>query len=231
MKKLYTVGLVNVVVCMTIAFWVPSASANGFSLLVWLSGGANVTAVLPVEDESELELVSLNVGGLGVATRLLCSGVLDGWVSSGSLDYVSEVLSLGGTAIPTTVLTGTALLCENSGGCTEPEVWADVPFESEVESMLAGTESVPVDLLVKAGWYQQCLVLGVTSAELCEFTEIATELVNEGNGTVKNVFSTTFQELAELKLAACTSGGLETGELNGSGSILESGVTLSVSME
>jgi len=214
---------------------VSAASAVEFLLALWLEGGSPVTSILLVESEGELELTGLNAGNLKIKVKVLCSGILDGWVGPESLDFISELLVLGGTrAIPTATLTGEALLCTNIENCTEPEVWADVPFESEVELMVDGAETFFVDLLFKAGYYVQCLVAGVTIAELCEQTEAnpgIVKLTNEANGTVDGEFLDSFQTLGGGVLGTCTLGGAESSEVSGLGITLETGVSLSVSSE
>jgi len=235
MKRFHVVAVALVAVFAVSMAAVSAASAVEFLLALWLANGEPVTAALLVETEGELELTSLNAGGLGITTKLLCSGILDGWVGPESLDFISELLSLNGTLIPTTVLTGTPLLCANSGNCTEPEVWADVPFETEVELMIDGASTILVDLLLKAGWYAQCLILGVTASELCESPTEGTagEVTNEANGTVAGLLSQAFQELSGGLKGTCSLGGAETAEVQsvGAGITLEPGVTLSVSSE
>jgi hypothetical protein len=235
MKRFHVVAVALVAVFAVSMVAVAASSAVEFLLALWLANGEPVTAALLVETEGELELVSLNAGGLGITTKLLCSWIFDGWVGSESLDFVSELLSLNGTLIPTTSLTGTPMLCANSGNCTEPEVWADVPFETEVELMIDGASTFLVDLLLNAGWYAQCLILGVTAAELCESPAegVVAISTNEANGTVGGELSDAIQELSGGTLGACTLGGAGTTEINSIGKAftLEPGVTLSVSSE
>jgi hypothetical protein len=202
-----------------------------FLSALWLESGSPVSAILSTESEGELELVGNNGGGLGIKVAVLCSGILDGWIGPNGLDYTSELLTLAGTAVPSTALTGTPLACTNNANCTKPEVWADAPWESETVLMVVGTETFYVDLLFNAGWTMQCEILGTKVEELCSAAETAVKLTNEVSGTVDTEFSFAFQALAELSLDNCTSGGTETGEVNGLGILLESGVTLSVSSE
>jgi hypothetical protein len=204
-----------------------------FLLALWLEGSTPVTTILPVEAEGELELVSLNAANLKITTKLLCSGIFDGWIGPESLGAASELLTLGGVAEPLTPLTGTALLCTNDGNCTEPEVWAaGLPWEGEVElAEVLGVGSFFVGIGFKGGWYAQCLILGVTASETCEAPESVGELTNETNGTVDGTTSDAFTQLMGYKLGNCTSGGAESAELNGLGILLESGVSISVSSE
>jgi hypothetical protein len=231
MKRFHVMAVALVAVFAVSMVAVAASSAVEFLLALWLANGEPVTAALLVETEGELEIVASN--GLGVTAKSLCSWILDGWVGSESLDFVSELLSLSGTLIPTMVLTGTPLLCANSGGCTEPEIWADIPFESEVVLMIDGTETFLVDLLVKAGWYAQCLILGVTTSELCETPAegLAMEVRNEVNGTVAGFASEAFQVLSGGTPFVCTSGRLDEVNSVGASITLEPGVTLSVSSE
>jgi hypothetical protein len=232
MKRIHILAAALVAAFAVTVVVVASASAVEFLLALWLDGGAPVSAELLLENEGELELVTLNGGGFGVVAKVLCSGILDGSVSPESLDFISELLTLAGVAVPLTALTGTALLCTNIQNCTEPEVWAaNLGWETEVELMVDGTETFFVDLILNGGWYAQCLVLGITTSETCTSTETAVLLTNEANGTVDGEFSDAFQTLAGLKLGNCTVGGAETAEVNGLGITLESGVTLSVSSE
>jgi hypothetical protein len=228
MKRFYMLAAVFVAAAITSIGAAASASAVEFALAIWLENSNSIITQLAVESEGELEYTSLNSGGLGIKTTVLCSGIMDGWVSGESLGHVSELLTLAGVAVPTTTLTGTPLLCTNDTNCTEPEVWGDVPFETEAELMEEGTESFFVNLLFKTGWYVQCLILGTTVSELCEAEQGIAKLTNETNGTVDGELSEAFQLLAGGKLATCTLGGTETGEINGLDFILAPATTLSV---
>jgi hypothetical protein len=204
---------------------VASASAVEFLLALWLDGGTLVSTGLVVENEGELELVKLNVGGLGIRVKVLCSGTLDGWVGPESLGFISELLTLAGGGI------GTALLCANDENCTEPELLpANLGWGTEVELMVDGAETFFVELMLNLGWHLQCLMLGITSSETCEAAEIVGKLTNEANGTVDEELSDGFQTLAGLKLINCSTSTEET-EINGLIRIVESGVTLVVSSE
>jgi hypothetical protein len=204
---------------------------------LWLESGVAVSSTLLVETEGELELISKNAGGLGIASKVLCSSILDGWIGTGGLDFISELLTLGGVAVPSTELTGTALLCTNISNCTEPEVWASkLGWETEAEltetvAEDGGTTVSFNDLIFNSGWYVQCLILGVTASETCSAPEAAAKLTNEAGGTVDNEFSDEIQEHSALKLGNCTLGGTETSEINGLEITLAPGVTLSVSSE
>ena len=232
MKRFQVVFVSLLAILAVSAVVVSAASAVEFLLALWLENGAPVTATLLIESEGELELIGRNGGGLGIKVSVLCSGIIDGWVGPESLDFLSELLTLGGTrTVPSTALTGEALLCTNVENCTEPEVWADLPSESEVELMVDGTETFFVDLVFKDGFYVQCLVAGVTVSELCEGEPAIIKQTNEANGTVDSEYSDAFSTLGGGKLANCTLGGAESNETNGLAITLESGVSLSISSE
>jgi hypothetical protein len=234
MKRINMLAVALVAVFAASMGVVAVASAVEFLLALWLDGGAAVTALLPVVNTGELELVSLNAAGLGLVAKTLCSGILDGWVGPESLGHISELLTLAGVAVPTTVLTGTPLLCAEvaGGNCKEPEVWAAaLGWDTETELMVDGTETFFVNLILSGGWYAQCLFLGITSSETCSAAETAVKLTNEAGGVVDAEFSDLFQTLATLKLGNCTSGGAESAEVNGLATVSETGTTLTVSSE
>ena len=232
MKRFYvlTIALATTLLASVFVAATP-ASAVEFALAIWLESGNPITAQLAVENEGEFEFTSTNGGGLGVKVKVLCSGILDGWISNESLGFISELLTLSGVGVSLEPLTGTALLCANTENCAEPEVWADVPFETETEEMLDGEEFFFADLIFKASWYVECLILGAAVSELCEAEPGVAKLTNEAGGTVDAEFSDAFQVLAGGKLATCTNGGAETGEMNGLEIVLVAGTSLSVSEE
>jgi hypothetical protein len=207
-----------------------SASAVTFLLAQWLFNGAAVTTALLTEAPGELELVNTNAGGLGVTSKLLCSGIFDGWVGPESLDFTSEVLTLTGALVSSTELVGTNTAeCSNIANCESPKVWPDgIPGETEVELMVDGTEEFFVDLLFKAGWYVECTILGFKISELCSAEQTAVQLTNEATG-VDSTFSDAFQTLAGLPLALCGESLREVGEVNGLGTTIDPEGTLTVS--
>jgi hypothetical protein len=209
---------------------VASASAVTFLLAEWLINNTAVTGILLDEAAGELELKALNGGGFGVKSEVKCSGVFDGWIGEDGLDLNSELLSLSGEVISSTELSGKALSCTNIKECTTPTVWPDgLPMETLAELMEEGTEKFFVDLLFNAGWYVECTTIFGKIAELCSAAETAVQLTNETNGTVDATFSDTFQVLAGLKLANCTVGGTEQGEVNGLGIITPDAGSLEIS--
>jgi hypothetical protein len=228
-RKTVTVAALLAVVCGSMLAAAPSASAVEFLLALWLDNGEPIDSIIPVQFEIEELIENRNAGGVGIIVHVTCSHILDGWVGPESLSHTSEVLSLGGKEVPATPLSGTALLCENVQNCSEPEVWQVKVGDMEVESMVDGTETFFVDLAANTGWYIQCTILGVKTAETCEFAEEAIALTNEAGGVIDGSLSDTFQTLAGLKLANCSIGGIETGEVEGLGTLSGSGLTLTVS--
>ena len=198
-----------------------SASAVTFLLALWLFNGAPVTSVLLIENTGELELADKNAGGLGVTIKILCSRTLIGWVGPESLEAISEILNLAKESISSTELSGLALECANTENCGTPLFTLDnIPWESEAELMIEGTEEFFVDLRINTGFYVECTVLGVKVAELCEVSSLALELRNETTG-VDATFSDALQTLSGGKLATCTGGGAETGEASGLETIVD----------
>ncbi|MGC2374565.1 MAG: hypothetical protein WA484_11900 [Solirubrobacteraceae bacterium] len=218
-----------------------SASAVSFLLAEWLVNGSPVTSELLTETTGELLLEDSKAPFVGKAS-VLCSGILDGWIAPNSLGWISELLTLAGVAVSTTVLSGTALECTAQSGCetsTKPKVWfANLGWETEVELMEDGTEAFFVDLILphagggNPGWeITECLVLGVSITDECTAAESVAELKLEGT-TLLEKFSKIFSELAGVKLANCSQGGTESGAIEGEDSvILGGGGELSVSSE
>jgi len=194
-----------------------SASAVTFLLALWLFNNVAVSSILLVESSGELELVNKDGGGLGVTVKILCSGIFDGWVGPESLDELSELLNLSKELISRTELSGGLTIeCSNSGNCEKGKfIYEDLPWETEAELVVDGTEEFFVDLIFKAAYYVECTILGTTVGELCEAAgSTAVELKNEGTG-VDATFSDAFQTLAGGALVNCSGGGVESGETNG----------------
>jgi hypothetical protein len=212
-----------------------TASAVEFLLALWLLNGANVVSPVLVDMEGELLFTSLNGGGLGVKSAYLCSWILDGFGESESKDLITELLTLGGTAVSLTELAEPGLTCANTENCAEPLAWADLPaagWVTEAELMVDGAETFFVDLLLNAGYYVNCMGGVIPFSELCEAAETAVKLTNEANGTIDAEFSDPFQTLAGLTLGACASGGANSAEVTGLVIILDAeGPTLAVSSE
>jgi hypothetical protein len=237
MKRYQLLGLALVAVFAFSAIVASAAGAVEFLLAEFLEAGAKITTAKASDSEGELELKSLNGGGFGVESIALCSGIFDGTTGPGSTDELTKLLNLAGTEIGSTPLSGTALTCTNDKNCTEPKAYAvGLPYKTELELMVDGSETFFVDLLTsaskKVGYYVECLVLGASIAEECTVETSAVKQTNESNGTVDGEFSDAFQVLAGLKLATCTLGGSEEGEVNGLGfTLLTSGTALTVSSE
>lgn len=227
MKRYQLLGLALVAVFAFSAVLVSAAGAVEFLLAEFLNAGAKITTAQASDAEAaELELVSSNGGNLKVKTKVLCSGILDGTVGPGSEGVVKELLTLAGVAVSTTTLSGEGLSCTNDENCGTPKVWASgLPWKTELELMVDGTETFFVNLLINAGYYVECTVLGVKINETCTAAETAVQTTNETGGLVDQTFSDTFQVLAGLKLANCTLGGTETAEVNGLGTLLLTGGT------
>jgi hypothetical protein len=232
MKRYKMLGFALVVVLALSALIASTASAVEFSLAEWLSAGATITSAQASDAEGELELTSSNGGGLGVHVKVLCSGIFDGTVGPGSEDSITKLLTLAGVEVSSTALSGTALTCANDENCTEPLMWAvGLPWKTELKLMVDGTETFFADLITStAGYYVECLILGVSVSEQCTSSQTAIEMKNETSGTIDSTFSDAFQTLAGLKLANCTLGGSETGEVNGlESTLLTSGSALAAS--
>jgi len=221
MKRNHVLGVLFLAV---FAFGVLTASASAvtFLLALWLFNNVAVSSILLVESSGELELVNKDGGGLGVTAKALCSGIFDGWVGPESLDELSELLNLSKELISNTELSGGLTIeCSNSGNCEKAKAIAEnLPWETEAELMVDGTEEFFVDLIFNAAYYVECTILGTVIGELCEVANTAVELKNEGTG-VDATFSDAFQGLAGGKLANCSGGGVESGEVNGLGTIAD----------
>lgn len=209
-----------------------------FLLAEWLVNGVAVTSELSTQTSGEFSLEDSKTA-FGKA-KILCSGILDGWVGPSSLGWVSELLNLSGEAISTTPLTGLALECTSQEGCessTKPKVWpVGLGWETEVELM--EEESVFFALLLlphtsgaNPGWEVECLVLGIAVVDECTGSEGVSELALEGT-TLLDKFSRAFTELSEVKLMTCSQGGEGSGVIEGELSVsLNAGGELTASSE
>jgi hypothetical protein len=226
MKTHKLLGIAMLAVFAFAAVLAASASAATFLLAEWLVGGSAVTSELLTETIGELLLEDTKTP-LGAAD-VLCSGILDGWVGPNSLNWVTEVLSLNGTAVSSTQLSGTALTCTNQANCEEPLVWAaHLEWESEVE-LMEDTTTFFADLVkshsgTTVGWEVECMksIIGAITDE-CVSAEGVSELALEGTTLLGN-FSRAFTELAGAKLATCSLGGENSGIVEGGGAITLSG--------
>jgi hypothetical protein len=230
MSKLKILGVALVAVFAVSIVVASTASAVEFLLALWLVGGVNVTSTLAVAQEGELKLEDAKT--LLGKIPVLCSGILDGTVGPNSTDEITELLSLTGTAISKTVLVENGLACtDQSGVCGEPLVWAEgLPWKTELELMVDGTETFFVDLILNGEYYLVCMSSGLE--DLCGVAQTAVKMTNEAGGVVDALFEDAFQTLAELKLGNCNQGGAESAIVEGLGTIkLTSGEALTVSSE
>lgn len=228
MRRLHLLGLVLVAVFAFAASAAASALAAPPPTLLaeWLWNGVAVNAELLVDTEGELLLEDVKL-----ATDVLCSGILDGWVNANGEDLVTAVLNLAGEEIGVP-LTGLALECVNDKSCENPLVWPDNlswPTLLELIELEPGVWSF-VDLILGAGWDVECMSILPTS-ELCEAAEGASAATNE-TMNVNGEFSEVLTELIGLKLGNCTVGGNEVAVVEGLGITLDTeGGNLQVSSE
>jgi hypothetical protein len=229
MKRIHVLAVALAAVFVASVVVVSAASALEFLLALWLEGatGIPVTTILLVEQTGELQLTDTKT--LLGSSSLLCSGTLDGWIGPESLDQISELLNLNGILISLTVLSGEALACiDQTGLCPEPLVWAEgLPWETEVELLEETGGPFFADLLFKGEYEVECMGNGLV--DLCSAPVVAVQLKNEPGGVVDAEFSDAFQELAGLNLGECSLGGSQSVVIAGLTTILESGVTLTVS--
>jgi hypothetical protein len=215
MKNMNTLGIALLALFIISVVASSTASAVTFLLAEWLDDGQPIVTPQLADWEKELTIVNLDGGGLGITVEILCSEILDGTVGPGSIDSITAVLNLSGEEISGAALTGLGLVCTNSKNCTEPLVWGEeLPEKSEAELMEAGSEVFFADLQFNVSFYAECLIAGISAAELCNAPTVASNSTNEANGTVDEVFSDAFQELAGLKLGEC-GGHAETAEITG----------------
>jgi hypothetical protein len=218
---------------------VASASAAvTFLLAEWLVGGSGISTELLTETTGEFLLEDI-----ALKSKILCSGIFDGWYGPNSLGYISEVLSLSAGLIAGTALGGSTprLRCEAQEGCsaTAPAevVAVNLGWETEVELMEDDGSTFFVILFTSnngslaVGWTSECTIAGVRAEDACTTTQVVGELTLEGTNLLEN-FSDAFTELAELKLANCSVGGTEKALAEGGGIIaLSEGGELAASSE
>jgi hypothetical protein len=207
-------------------------------LALWLVNGAEVTTELTTEASGELLLENKSL-----KIAILCSGIEDGWVGPNSLDFTSEVLTLAGGKLKLLVA-AEALECtdQSGGGCPSPLVWpVGLPWETEVElwettSPFIGGATVGFVILQTAqgggkfGWESECMGIIPISDE-CTTENAAIDLTLEGTtslGTFSEEITLAFGD----KLATCTNGGAEQGNVEGGNPItLTAGGELTASSE
>ncbi len=199
----------------------PPSSPVTFLLASWLAGGANVTVTTLVESSGEL-LLENQKSAAGAASLQKCSGVRLGDVGPNSADDITEVLTLGGTLVSLTPLTGEPVKCELEVLCeNSSKVWmVNLPWLTEVELWEVGGEEGFVDLVLphvgggNPGWYVECKAL-LTVSEECTTPEGVAKQVNVATG-VEEIFSEAFTLLMEAKLFLCSGNAEETGNVEGS---------------
>jgi hypothetical protein len=219
-----------------------ATSAMATTLLAeWLLNGVAIAADNLVEIDGEL-LLEDTKAILGSPAAVLCSGILDGFVEPASRDTVTELLSLNGEGTDLVHLTSNLSLdCVAQTGCetnTPVLVYAvGLPWESEVELVEQTGGPFFADFLkTKAnggnfGWeITNCLVLGTAHEDECTVKEGVAELKLEGTALL-GIFSKAFTILNGLKIANCTAGGAETGEVAEPGTFLVATGELSASSE
>src|ERR1700735_4865429 len=222
--RLMGVGVALIAVFAFSAMAVASvASAAIVTLLAeWLLGAKAVETTLNVETTGEL-LLEDKKATLGIKAMVLCSGILDGTIGPNGEDTITALLTLAKVAVPTTPLTGTALLCSGQEGCNtgteNDEIWAvKLPWTTLLELVEEGGSSFFADLITATGgpgWYVQCATALGTADDTClvEETQGVAEVTN-GTGGALGKFSEAFTLLVEDKLANCTaSSEKETGNV------------------
>jgi hypothetical protein len=178
MKKMQIL-VVGCLALLAFSVVVASASAVTFLLAEWLINNAPVTGILLVETSGEVELASLNGGGLGVKSEILCSGIGVGWIGEDGLSFGSELLNLSKELISNAELVGLALTCSNIKECVNPTVWPDgVPGEG-LAVLIEETGFVGfAGLAFNVGYYVECTSIIGKISELCSATEGVVELTN-----------------------------------------------------
>ncbi len=229
MKRFHVLTLALVAVCAVGVLSAAGASAVTFLLAEWLEGNAGLTATLLAKITGEL-LLAETLDGIKIDA--LCSGIFVGDVGPNGADDMTELLTLGEVAAGEP-LVGAGLTCTNDENCAEALAWAEeLPWLTLLVLMEDGTETFFADLLTseKTGgtvaYEVECMSLGLS--DLCSVTEAAALVENIAEGL--NVeFSEAFTTLAGLKLANCTTAGVEEGVVEGLGLITGDGAALTAS--
>jgi hypothetical protein len=201
-----------------------------FLLAEWLVEGLGITTTLLVQATGEL-LLEDRKATLGIKAMVLCSGIVVGTIGANGAGEATEVSTLSGTAIPSSPLSGTGLLCNGQEGCTtgteDDEVWPiHLPWKGSLELMeeasptaYTGFAGLGFAVGGDAGWYVLCATALGTLEDECTGEEGAAETINAVGG-VEGVDSEAFTLLAGVKLGNCSaSSEKETGVLEGSGEI------------
>jgi len=235
MRRIHVLAVALAAVFVASVAVVSTASAVEFLLALWLevleTTTDPVTVYLLVEISGELELADVKT--IFGESKILCSGILDGNIGPESLDQISEVLTLPEPkeVINLTGLVELGLACTDlTGFCPEPLVWAEgLPWETELELMVDGTEEFFADLLFKGEYEVKCMAGAFITEDLCESPTVAVKATNNVEGGVDLEFSDAFQVLAGLTLGKCSLGGLESATVTGLGILIDPGATITVS--
>lgn len=233
MKKMYFASCALAalgIVCTTSSV----ASALEFLLAEWLRNGAAVASELSVAITGEI-LLEDTKGILGLKSKILCSGIIMGTLTTEGLGTANNVLSLSGAEVNNSALTEPALECANEENCPEPLVWPlHFPARGEVVLVVDGASTFFAVLGFSLGtgvpgFEITCMGSGITDE--CTAAESAVELALEGAALLV-LGSEAFTELVGLKLGTCSLGGSESAVLEGEGvATLEAGGELSASSE
>ncbi len=219
------------------------ASDGGFELILFLSGewlvnGSAVVGTLLVTATFTLTLIDLKAS-LGVKAAVLCSGILDGTISAKGEGEFTEALTLGGTGVSLTALSGTALLCAGQEGCETSaegaEVWAvKLPWKTVFELYEMESPVLVVGFIILGifpSWYVQCKTALGTVDDECTTTQSASEATNATGGVTSKLSELLTLSAGELNATCTASSEKETGVVEGTGELTSSEGTLSGSSE
>lgn len=116
-------------------FAVSAIAAAGASATLWLVSNASLTSATTATVHGTLEFN--HTGGTAGATKILCSGLIDGKVGPGAQDSIELFLSLSGTASENDLVKCTA----ETGFCLNPVVHVkNLPWKTLLK--LVGTTTI-----------------------------------------------------------------------------------------
>jgi hypothetical protein len=222
MRKFYVLGLMLTTVSAFFAVAAVSAFANE-----WLVEGNTVTTALLAETigiSESLELVAFKseLSTERLNTITCPDGIFDGFVGPGSLDLITEVLSLEAVKVE---LPGVGLNCKVTssageiGDCanntTDAEAWpVNLPWSTETS--LSGTtflDLVLTDGSGEPGWEVLCLTsAGLNVENVCTGEAANAELTNEATSPI-SVLGNFVAVGPGPERANCTLTGNHTGEV------------------
>jgi hypothetical protein len=196
------------------------------TLAVWTVNGVEVATELNISFDIGLLLEDLKGEGAKAVAVKECSNIGDGWIGPSSLDWTSEVLTLGGVA--TKVLSENLVIACNTtseeGVCPSSLVWpVNLPWETEVEKIQEDSGNFFIDLILphpgggNPGWEIECMGI-LPVVDECTSPEAVFE-VKSVAGVLLGIFSEGINELAGVNLATCSIGGAGTGVVQGEGTI------------